>query len=187
MSVTVFNPRIDDAAVENRVTAPAVTALEASNSVQASTAQTPVSVNESGAPKKVFVTTQGCQMNVYDSGKMLDVLGDSHGMEVTHNIDEADVLLMNTCSIREKAQEKVFSELGRWRKLKEKRPDLVIGVGGCVASQEGDNIQKRAPYVDMVFGPQTLHRLPELYDQSHEQRSISPKNRGCVIPKYRKV
>lgn len=94
--------------------------------------------------------------------KMLDVLGDSHGMEVTHDIDEADVLLMNTCSIREKAQEKVFSELGRWRKLKEKRPDLVIGVGGCVASQEGDNIQKRAPYVDMVFGPQTLHRLRTL-------------------------
>lgn len=131
--------------------------------------------------QKVFVTTQGCQMNVYDSGKMLDVLGDSHGMEVTHNIDEADVLLMNTCSIREKAQEKVFSELGRWRKLKEKRPDLVIGVGGCVASQEGDNIQKRAPYVDMVFGPQTLHRLPELYDQSNEQRNISPKNRIGTI------
>ena len=116
-------------------------------------------------------------MNVYDSDKMLDVLGDSHGMQVTHNIDEADVLLMNTCSIREKAQEKVFSELGRWRKLKEKRPDLVIGVGGCVASQEGDNIQKRAPYVDMVFGPQTLHRLPELYDQSNDQRHVAPKNR----------
>ena len=173
MSVTVFNPRIDDAAVDTTVTAPAVTALKAPNSIQKPIAQAPVN----GAPKKVFVTTQGCQMNVYDSGKMLDVLGDSHGMEVTHDIDEADVLLMNTCSIREKAQEKVFSELGRWRKLKEKRPDLVIGVGGCVASQEGDNIQKRAPYVDMVFGPQTLHRLPELYDQSHEQREISPKNR----------
>ncbi|HAR76216.1 MAG TPA: tRNA (N6-isopentenyl adenosine(37)-C2)-methylthiotransferase MiaB, partial [Psychrobacter sp.] len=165
MSVTVFNPRIDDAAASDIA---AVTALN-----ELSSAQAPVKA----ANKKVFITTQGCQMNVYDSGKMLDVLGDSHGMEVTHNIDEADVLLMNTCSIREKAQEKVFSELGRWRKLKEKRPDLVIGVGGCVASQEGDNIQKRAPYVDMVFGPQTLHRLPELYDQSHEQREIAPKNR----------
>ena len=150
MSVTVFNPRLDDANVTpTTASAPTVAALKDSSSASMSADQAPT--------KKVFVTTQGCQMNVYDSGKMLDVLGDSHGMEVTHNIDEADVLLMNTCSIREKAQEKVFSELGRWRKLKEKRPDLVIGVGGCVASQEGDNIQKRAPYVDMVFGPQTLH------------------------------
>lgn len=117
------------------------------------------------APKKVFIVTQGCQMNEYDSQKMGDVLGDSHGMVVTQDINEADVLIMNTCSIREKAQEKVFSELGRWRKLKEKNPNLVIGVGGCVASQEGDNIQKRAPYVDMVFGPQTLHRLPQMYDE----------------------
>ncbi|WP_131667804.1 tRNA (N6-isopentenyl adenosine(37)-C2)-methylthiotransferase MiaB [Psychrobacter pygoscelis] len=131
--------------------------------------------------KKVFIATQGCQMNVYDSEKMGDVLGDSHDMEVTTNIDEADVLLMNTCSIREKAQEKVFSELGRWRKLKEKKPELVIGVGGCVASQEGDNIQKRAPYVDMVFGPQTLHRLPELYDQSTTQQHVSPKNRIGIV------
>lgn len=117
--------------------------------------------------KKVYIATQGCQMNVYDSQKMGEVLGASHGMVVTDNIDEADVLLMNTCSIREKAQEKVFSELGRWRKLKEKNPDLVIGVGGCVASQEGVGIQKRAPFVDIVFGPQTLHRLPELYDNLH--------------------
>ncbi|MGK8251540.1 tRNA (N6-isopentenyl adenosine(37)-C2)-methylthiotransferase MiaB [Moraxella lacunata] len=117
------------------------------------------------APKKVFIATQGCQMNEYDSQKMGDVLGDSHGMIVTNDINEADVLIMNTCSIREKAQEKVFSELGRWRKLKDKNPHLVIGVGGCVASQEGDNIQKRAPYVDMVFGPQTLHRLPQMYDE----------------------
>ncbi|MGI9340500.1 MAG: radical SAM protein, partial [Psychrobacter sp.] len=172
MSVTVFDPRIDttdtSSTVETILAAQAATALEESHSAAA-----PV--------KKVFVTTQGCQMNVYDSDKMLDVLGDSHGMQVTHDIDEADVLLMNTCSIREKAQEKVFSELGRWRKLKEKRPDLVIGVGGCVASQEGDNIQKRAPYVDMVFGPQTLHRLPELYDQSNEQRNIAPKNRIGTI------
>ena len=133
MSVTVFNPRADEIAD----TEPALLIPQERSSVQ-----TPVTAS---TRKKVFVATQGCQMNVYDSDKMLDVLGDSHGMEVTHNIDEADVLLMNTCSIREKAQEKVFSELGRWRKLKEKRPDLVIGVGGCVASQEGDNIQKRAP------------------------------------------
>lgn len=117
------------------------------------------------APKKVYIATQGCQMNEYDSQKMGDVLGDSHGMVITNDISEADVLIMNTCSIREKAQEKVFSELGRWRKLKLKNPNLVIGVGGCVASQEGDNIQKRAPYVDMVFGPQTLHRLPQMYDE----------------------
>ena len=131
--------------------------------------------------KKVFIETQGCQMNVYDSEKMASVLGDSHGMVLTDNIDEADVLIMNTCSIREKAQEKVFSGLGRWRKLKEKNPNLVIGVGGCVASQEGDNIQKRAPYVDMVFGPQTLHRLPELYDKSTQQGDIAPKNRIGVV------
>ncbi|WP_352337049.1 tRNA (N6-isopentenyl adenosine(37)-C2)-methylthiotransferase MiaB [Psychrobacter sp. 16-MNA-CIBAN-0192] len=166
MSVSVFDPRTVDAAVAT----PAVTAL-----VEPSAAQ------DMSAVKKVFITTQGCQMNVYDSDKMLDVLGDSHGMQLTHDINEADVLLMNTCSIREKAQEKVFSELGRWRKLKEKRPDLVIGVGGCVASQEGDNIQKRAPHVDMVFGPQTLHRLPELYDQSNEQKDIAPKNRIGTI------
>ena len=173
MSVTVFDPRIDNAAANDVSHISAINALDASSSAQAPVSKTAV--------KKVFITTQGCQMNVYDSDKMLDVLGDSHGMQVTHDIDEADVLLMNTCSIREKAQEKVFSELGRWRKLKEKRPDLVIGVGGCVASQEGDNIQKRAPYVDMVFGPQTLHRLPELYDQSNEQKHISPKNRIGTI------
>lgn len=115
--------------------------------------------------KKLYIKTNGCQMNEYDSGKMADVLVDSHQMEVTKNIDEADVLLLNTCSIREKAQEKVFSMLGQWRELKEKKPELVIGVGGCVASQEGDAILKRAPYVDMVFGPQTLHRLPEMYEQ----------------------
>lgn len=131
--------------------------------------------------KKVFIATQGCQMNVYDSEKMADVLGDSHGMVLTDNIEEADVLLMNTCSIREKAQEKVFSELGRWRQLKEKNPNIVIGVGGCVASQEGDKIQARAPHVDMVFGPQTLHRLPELYDQSMKQTAIKPKNRIGVV------
>lgn len=135
--------------------------------------------------KKVYIVTQGCQMNEYDSQKMGDVLGSSHGMTITTDINEADVLIMNTCSIREKAQEKVFSELGRWRKLKEKNPNLVIGVGGCVASQEGDNIQKRAPYVDMVFGPQTLHRLPELYNATVKQalsdNETTPKNRIGVV------
>jgi tRNA-2-methylthio-N6-dimethylallyladenosine synthase len=106
----------------------------------------------------------GCQMNEYDSDKMADVLRASHGFELTGNADEADVLLINTCSIREKAQEKVFSELGRWRPLKEKRPGVLIGVGGCVASQEGDGITRRAPFVDIVFGPQTLHRLPDMVD-----------------------
>jgi len=105
-------------------------------------------------------------MNEYDSDKMADVLIASHAMELTETPEEADVLLLNTCSIREKAQEKVFSLLGRWRKIKEKRPDIIIGVGGCVASQEGEAIHKRAPYVDIVFGPQTLHRLPELLNKS---------------------
>ena len=114
--------------------------------------------------KKLYIKTMGCQMNEYDSDKMADVLRESHGYEPTGDPQEADLLLVNTCSIREKAQEKVFSELGRWRQLKERRPDLVIGVGGCVASQEGEGITKRAPFVDVVFGPQTLHRLPELLD-----------------------
>lgn len=123
--------------------------------------------------KKVYIETQGCQMNEYDSSRMADLLGESHGMVRTDNPEEADVLLMNTCSIREKAQEKVFSELGRWRKLKEKRPEVVIGVGGCVASQEGELIRKRASYVDMVFGPQTLHRLPKMLDEKqHNKISI---------------
>lgn len=104
-------------------------------------------------------------MNEYDSSKMADVLIHSHQFELTSNIAEADMLLLNTCSIREKAQEKVFSQLGEWRALKAQKPELIIGVGGCVASQEGDGIRKRAPYVDMVFGPQTLHRLPEMYEQ----------------------
>jgi tRNA-2-methylthio-N6-dimethylallyladenosine synthase len=118
--------------------------------------------------KKLFIKTHGCQMNEYDSSRMADLLGESHALELTDNPDDADVLLLNTCSIREKAQEKVFHQLGRWRKLKAQRPDLVIGVGGCVASQEGDNILKRAPYVDMIFGPQTLHRLPEMIDLTHQ-------------------
>lgn len=115
--------------------------------------------------QKLYIETLGCQMNEYDSAKMRDVLEASHGFELTADPAEADVLLMNTCSVREKAQEKVFSELGRWRPFKEARPDVIIGVGGCVASQEGEFLQKRAPYVDLVFGPQTLHRLPQLLDQ----------------------
>ncbi|MEH6492324.1 tRNA (N6-isopentenyl adenosine(37)-C2)-methylthiotransferase MiaB [Halopseudomonas sp.] len=114
--------------------------------------------------KKLFIQTHGCQMNEYDSSRMADLLGEHQAMELTDNADEADVILLNTCSIREKAQEKVFSQLGRWRPLKEKNPDLIIGVGGCVASQEGDAIRSRASYVDVVFGPQTLHRLPEMID-----------------------
>jgi tRNA-2-methylthio-N6-dimethylallyladenosine synthase len=116
--------------------------------------------------KKLYIKTHGCQMNDYDSDRLQDLLGVSHGFETTDNPDEADVLLLNTCSIREKAQEKVFHQLGRWRKLKEKNPDLIIGVGGCVASQEGDAIGKRAPFVDVIFGPQTLHRVPEMIDAS---------------------
>ncbi len=121
--------------------------------------------------KKLFIKTMGCQMNEYDSDKMADVLRVSHGYELTDNPDDADLLLVNTCSIREKAQEKVFSELGRWRKLKEKNPQIRIGVGGCVASQEGDGITARAPFVDVVFGPQTLHRLPELLDNAEKSRA----------------
>ncbi len=113
---------------------------------------------------KLFIKTHGCQMNEYDSDKMADVLAASHGLELTATEAEADVILVNTCSIREKAQEKVFSQLGRWKKLKSGGRKVVIGVGGCVASQEGDAIIKRAPFVDLVFGPQTLHRLPEMID-----------------------
>ena len=115
---------------------------------------------------KVFIKTHGCQMNEYDSAKMLDVLAEGCNLKPTEVEADADVLLLNTCSIREKAQEKVFSQLGRWKKLKQQNPDMVIGVGGCVASQEGEAIRQRAPFVDMVFGPQTLHRLPEMLRQS---------------------
>jgi tRNA-2-methylthio-N6-dimethylallyladenosine synthase len=115
---------------------------------------------------KLYIKTMGCQMNEYDSEKMADVLRESHGYELTDTLEDANLLLVNTCSIREKAQEKVFSELGRWRMLKERKPELMIGVGGCVASQEGEGIAKRAPFVDVVFGPQTLHRLPTLIDDA---------------------
>jgi tRNA-2-methylthio-N6-dimethylallyladenosine synthase len=118
--------------------------------------------------KKVFIKTFGCQMNEYDSDKMADVLRASEGMIKTETPEDADVILFNTCSVREKAQEKVFSDLGRARELKKKNPNLVIGVGGCVASQEGAAIVKRAPYVDVVFGPQTLHRLPDLLKQRRD-------------------
>ncbi len=114
--------------------------------------------------RKLFIETHGCQMNEYDSSRMVDLLGEHQAMEITENPAEADVILLNTCSIREKAQEKVFSQLGRWRELKLDNPQLVIGVGGCVASQEGAAIRDRAPYVDVVFGPQTLHRLPDMID-----------------------
>jgi tRNA-2-methylthio-N6-dimethylallyladenosine synthase len=114
--------------------------------------------------RRVYIKTFGCQMNDYDSARMADLLRESHGLEPTDKAEDADVLLLNTCSIREKAQEKVFSQLGRWNEIKRDNPDLIIGVGGCVASQEGDAIIRRAPYVDLVFGPQTLHRLPQMLD-----------------------
>ncbi|MEJ1296114.1 MAG: tRNA (N6-isopentenyl adenosine(37)-C2)-methylthiotransferase MiaB [Candidatus Sedimenticola sp. (ex Thyasira tokunagai)] len=118
---------------------------------------------------KLYIKTFGCQMNEYDTAKMADVLRASHGLEQTDRPEEADVLLLNTCSIREKAQEKVFSQLGRWRTWKQKRPELIIGVGGCVASQEGEAIRQRAPFVDLVFGPQTLHRLPQMLDSARSE------------------
>jgi len=120
--------------------------------------------------RKLYIKTHGCQMNEYDSSKMADVLADSHNLAVTDDPADADVLLLNTCSIREKAQEKVFSELGRWKELKDARPEMIIGVGGCVASQEGAALRERAPCVDLVFGPQTLHRLPAMLDAARQAR-----------------
>ena len=122
---------------------------------------------------KLHIRTFGCQMNEYDSDKMSDVLKHSHGLELTDDVDQADVLLVNTCSIREKAEEKLFHQLGRWKKLKATKPNLVIGVGGCVASQEGDLILKRAPYVDLIFGPQTLHRLPNMLNDVLDKSQVS--------------
>jgi len=121
-----------------------------------------------GSTRKLYIKTFGCQMNEYDSDKMADVLRENQGLELTSDPEDADVILFNTCSIREKAQEKVFSDLGRANQLKQKKPNLVIGVGGCVASQEGATIIRRAPYVDVVFGPQTLHRLPDLINKRKE-------------------
>ena len=124
-------------------------------------------------PRKLFIKTFGCQMNEYDSARMADTLARSHGLTRAERAEDADVLLLNTCSIREKAQEKVFSELGMWNELRAERPDLVIGVGGCVASQEGGALLKRAPYVNLVFGPQTLHRLPQLLDEALRTRKAA--------------
>ncbi|SMF54735.1 tRNA-i(6)A37 thiotransferase enzyme MiaB [Alteromonadaceae bacterium Bs31] len=132
-----------------------------------------MSSSETSSSKKLFIQTHGCQMNEYDSSRMQDLLGSSHQMIPTDDPEEADVLLVNTCSIREKAQEKLFHQLGRWKQLKEKKPELVIGVGGCVASQEGEAIAKRAPFVDLIFGPQTLHRLPDMME--------TPRDKGAVI------
>ena len=120
--------------------------------------------------RKLYIKTFGCQMNEYDSARTADLLAASHGLERTARAEDADVLLVNTCSVREKAAEKVFSEIGRWRAWKAARPDLVIGVGGCVASQEGAALRERAPYVDVVYGPQTLHRLPEMIDPQRPRR-----------------
>jgi tRNA-2-methylthio-N6-dimethylallyladenosine synthase len=130
-------------------------------------------IAETKPQKKLYIKTHGCQMNEYDSSRMRDLLGESHDMVETDDPYEADVLLVNTCSIREKAQEKLFHQLGRWKRLKDKKPDVIIGVGGCVASQEGGAIAKRAPFVDLIFGPQTLHRLPEMID--------SPRPNGAVV------
>ena len=137
----------------------------------------------SGSQKKLFVQTHGCQMNEYDSARMADLLGESHGLALTDRAEEADVLLLNTCSIREKAQEKVFHQLGRWKPLKQANPDLIIGVGGCVASQEGAEVSRRAPFVDLIFGPQTLHRLPEMMDS---RRSGAPVVVDVSFPEIEK-
>jgi len=135
-------------------------------------------------PRKLFIQTHGCQMNEYDSSKMADLLHKTHGLEVTSDPDQADVLLLNTCSVREKPQEKVFSQLGRWRPMKQKRPGVVIGVGGCVASQEGEGIRERAPFVDLVFGPQTLHRLPAMLDALAVSRQPQVDVRFPEIEKF---
>ena len=134
--------------------------------------------------KKYYIETQGCQMNEYDSDKMKDLLSEQMNFEKAMNKEEADVLIVNTCSIREKAQEKVFSLLGNWRKLKNKKPDLVIGVAGCVASQESDSITSRAPYVDMIIGPQTIHRLPEIYKKSVESKNTIVDVEFPMIEKF---
>ena len=124
--------------------------------------------------KKLYIKTHGCQMNEYDSAKIADLLADEDNFELTTNEHEADLMVLNTCSIREKAQEKVFHQIGRWKKIKDKNPNLKIAIGGCVASQEGEKIIKRAPTVDIVFGPQSLHKLPKLYNErvNNETRQV---------------
>ncbi len=134
--------------------------------------------------QKLFIKTFGCQMNEYDSSRMADMLAKSHGLSVTTDAEQADVLLLNTCSVREKAQEKVFHQLGRWREWKLKNPDLVIGVGGCVASQEGKDILARAPYVDIIFGPQTLHRLPQLLNECRKDHRSAVDTSFPEIEKF---
>ncbi len=126
----------------------------------------------SSTSKKIFIKTHGCQMNEYDSARILDLLKESQDAELVSDPADADILLLNTCSIREKAQEKVFHQLGRWRRLKEEKPHLKIAVGGCVASQEGAAIGKRAPYVDVIFGPQTLHKLPDMLNASNSDKPV---------------
>ena len=139
--------------------------------------------------KKIFIKSFGCQMNEYDSSKMLDLMRSERNMEQTQDVFSADLILLNTCSIREKPQEKVFSQLGRWKDYKKNNPNVVIGVGGCVASQEGEKIINRAPYVDIVFGPQTLHRLPKMYDDVLSSRkslvdiSFPKVEKFSVLPK----
>lgn len=137
-------------------------------------------------PQKLHIKTFGCQMNEYDSSRMADLLRASHGYETTAQPEQADVVLLNTCSVREKAQEKVFSQLGQWRLLKARKPTLVIGVGGCVASQEGEMIMRRAPYVDLVFGPQTLHRLPAMLNQALKKRPQRAKVVDISFPEIEK-
>ena len=134
--------------------------------------------------KKVYIQTHGCQMNEYDSAKMLELLGEKSNFQTTENEAEADLLVLNTCSIREKAQERVFHQVGRWKSLKEKNPNLKIAIGGCVASQEGEAISKRAPAVDIVFGPQTLHKLPDLYEESSFLHSMQLPPNPVLTFKY---
>ncbi len=142
--------------------------------IETAQADTETAADKASLPtKKLFIQTHGCQMNEYDSSRMRDLLGESHNMVTIDDPEQADVLLINTCSIREKAQEKLFHQLGRWKHLKDTNPDVVIGVGGCVASQEGEAIAKRAPFVDLIFGPQTLHRLPEMME--------TPRDNGAVV------
>lgn len=163
----IFKPLIENSCLVTPVNAAIIAPLSSNLSNTASqTVKTDLTENPATptAGRRVFIKTHGCQMNEYDSARMLDMLRETHGATLVDTPEQADLLLLNTCSIREKAQEKVFHQLGRWRHLKEANPKLQIAVGGCVASQEGDAIGKRAPYVDVVFGPQTLHKLPDMLD-----------------------
>lgn len=132
----------------------------------------------------LYIETWGCQMNEYDSNRMADLLKSTHGLEKVDSAEQASVVLLNTCSIREKAQEKVFSRLGQWKKLKDKNPEMIFGVGGCVASQEGELIKRRVPFIDVIFGPQTLHRLPELINQAKHTKKLSMDISFPTIEKF---